>query len=51
MLKFAESVAQATGRPLFSVSVSDIGLEPTQVESNLKILFELGAAWQAVMLL
>ncbi|KAH0548597.1 hypothetical protein GP486_007859, partial [Trichoglossum hirsutum] len=46
----AESVAQVAGRPLFSVSVSDVGLQPAQVEHNLEILFELAAAWQAVML-
>jgi hypothetical protein len=45
MLKIRlESVAQATRRPLLSVSVSNIGLEPTQVEHNLEVLFELAAA-------
>ncbi|KAI9795899.1 MAG: hypothetical protein M1833_006626 [Piccolia ochrophora] len=46
----AESVAQATGRPLFPVSVAEIGLEPTQVELNLGVMFELAASWQAVLL-
>lgn len=46
-----ESVAAATGMPLFSVSVSDIGLKPAEVERNLEMLFELAATWRAVMLL
>lgn len=49
--KITESVAAATGKPLFAVSVSDIGLKPAEVEHNLEILFELAATWRAVMLL
>ena len=44
-------MAKATGKPLFSVSPSDIGLEPSEVERNLGVLFELAAIWQAVTLL
>ncbi len=47
----SESVAKATGKPLFSVSVSDIGLKPSEVEHSLEVLFELAATWRAVMLL
>ncbi|MCJ1290409.1 hypothetical protein MMC34_001947 [Xylographa carneopallida] len=46
----AESVAKVTGKPLFSVSVSDIGLKPAEVENNLEVLFELAANWRAVLL-
>ena len=46
----AESVAKVTGKPLFSVSVSDIGLKPAEVEHNLEVLFELAATWRAVLL-
>ncbi|KAL9635582.1 MAG: hypothetical protein Q9164_003364 [Protoblastenia rupestris] len=46
----AESVAKATGKPLFAVGVSEIGLKPTEVERKLEVLFELAATWQAVML-
>jgi hypothetical protein len=46
-----ESVAQLAGKPLFSVSPSDIGLNPADVEHNLEALFELAARWQAVLLL
>jgi len=47
----AESVAQATGKPLFSVSVSDIGLKPDEVENKLAKIFNLAARWEAVLLL
>ncbi|MCJ1383606.1 hypothetical protein MMC17_006720 [Xylographa soralifera] len=46
----AESVAKVTGKPLFSVSVSDIGLKPVEVENNLEVIFELAATWRAVLL-
>ena len=46
-----ESVARATGKPMFAVGVGDIGLEPSEVEHNLEVLFELAATWRAVMLL
>ncbi|KAF2107678.1 aaa family ATPase [Lophiotrema nucula] len=46
----AESVAQATGKPLFSVSVSDIGMKPDEVENKLAEIFSLAARWEAVLL-
>jgi SpoVK/Ycf46/Vps4 family AAA+-type ATPase len=46
----AESVAQLAGKPLFSVSPSDIGLNAAEVEENLEVLFELAARWRAVLL-
>ena len=46
-----ESVAEASGKPLFAVGVSDIGLNPREVEHRLQVLFELAATWRAVMLL
>ncbi|KAI9771917.1 MAG: hypothetical protein M1839_002700 [Geoglossum umbratile] len=46
----AESVAQAARKPLFSVTVADIGLEPADVEMNLRKLFDLANAWEAVLL-
>lgn len=45
-----ESVAQLAGKPLFSVGVSDIGLNPEDVERNFEALFELAANWRAVLL-
>jgi hypothetical protein len=47
----AESVAQATGKPLFTVSVSDIGMKPDEVEGKLAVIFNLAARWEAVLLL
>ncbi|PVH93368.1 P-loop containing nucleoside triphosphate hydrolase protein [Periconia macrospinosa] len=46
----AESVASLTGKPLFSITTSDIGLSPADVEHNLESLFELAARWHAVLL-
>ncbi|KAL3440015.1 P-loop containing nucleoside triphosphate hydrolase protein [Aspergillus insuetus] len=45
-----ESVARATNKPLFTVSVSDIGLVPQKVEGNLEKVFILAARWEAVLL-
>lgn len=46
-----EAVAQVTRKPLFAVSVADIGLEPSEVEKNLSKLFNLAARWKAILLL
>ena len=46
-----ESVAQVTNKPLFSVSVADIGLEPSLVDRRLSRLFNLATLWKAVLLL
>lgn len=47
----AESVALLAGKPLFSVGVSDIGLEGSKVEANLQKVFDLAGLWEAVLLL
>jgi hypothetical protein len=41
----------AIDKPLFTVSVSDIGLDPQKVEGNLEKVFILAARWEAVLLL
>jgi SpoVK/Ycf46/Vps4 family AAA+-type ATPase len=46
----AESVAQNAGRPLFSISLSDIRMDAAEGEHNLEPLFELEARWRAVLL-
>lgn len=46
----AESVASLVGKPLFSVGVSDIGLEGSKVETNLQKVFDLAGLWEAVLL-
>ncbi|KAL8650961.1 MAG: hypothetical protein Q9226_004928 [Calogaya cf. arnoldii] len=45
-----ESVAQTTNKPLFAVSVADVGLRPADVEVNLEQLFNLASLWKAVLL-
>ncbi|CAI6341353.1 unnamed protein product [Periconia digitata] len=47
----AEVVARATGKPLFSVSVADVGTQAKHVESNLSRIFTLATRWKAILLL
>ena len=46
----AESVAEATGRPLLKVSMADIGVDVINVEQRLDTIFQLASAWEAVLL-
>ncbi|SMQ47334.1 unnamed protein product [Zymoseptoria tritici ST99CH_3D7] len=46
----AETIAEATGKPLFVVSVAEIGLDASQAEKNLDRMFSLAGAWEAVLL-
>lgn len=47
----AETVAQATGRPLFVVSVAEIGLDASRAERKLEKVFSLATRWQAILLI
>jgi len=47
----AESVAKSTGKPLFSIGVSDIGVDSEKAEKNLRRFFKLATEWEAVMLI
>ncbi|KAK3399130.1 hypothetical protein B0T20DRAFT_497259 [Sordaria brevicollis] len=47
----AETIAIAARKPLFSVSVADVGTEAKHVESNLARIFALATSWQAILLL
>ena len=47
----AESVALMAGKPLFSIGVSDIGIDGDKVEANLQKVFDLAGNWEAVLLL
>ncbi|KAI5460478.1 hypothetical protein BGZ63DRAFT_464601 [Mariannaea sp. PMI_226] len=47
----AETIAIATRKPLFSVSVADVGTKATHVESNLSRIFSLATKWQAILLI
>jgi hypothetical protein len=46
----AESLAVLTDKPLYSVSMADIGLSPRTVESNLRRIFDLATHWKAILL-
>jgi SpoVK/Ycf46/Vps4 family AAA+-type ATPase len=46
----AESLALLSGKPLYSVSMSDVGTSPTVVEKNLIRVFELATHWKALLL-
>ncbi|EED20799.1 26S protease regulatory subunit, putative [Talaromyces stipitatus ATCC 10500] len=46
----AETIAKATGKPLFVVSVAEIGLDASKAERNLDQMFYLAGKWEAVLL-
>ena len=46
----AETIAEATGKPLFIVSVAEIGLDASKAEKNLEQMFYLAGKWEAVLL-
>lgn len=46
----AETIAEATGKPLFVVSVAEIGLDASRAERNLEQMFYLAGKWEAVLL-
>jgi len=47
----AEAVAQANGKPLFSITCGDLGLTPKDVETALRGIFRLAHNWDCVLLL
>ena len=47
----AEAVAQANGKPLFTITAGDVGLAPDKVEAALRRIFRLAHAWDCVLLL
>lgn len=47
----AETISTATRKPLFSVSVADVGTDPKKVEGNLDKIFALATKWQAILLM
>jgi SpoVK/Ycf46/Vps4 family AAA+-type ATPase len=46
----AETIAEGTGKPLFVVSVAEIGLDAAKAERNLQQMFDLASAWGAILL-
>jgi hypothetical protein len=47
----AETIALATGRPLLTISVAEIGIDYQQTEKNLTDVFVDAARWEAVLLM
>ncbi|CBX91215.1 hypothetical protein LEMA_P067230.1 [Plenodomus lingam JN3] len=47
----AETIAVATRKPLFSISVADVGTKARHVEANLSKIFSLATKWQAILLI
>ncbi|PNP47425.1 hypothetical protein TGAMA5MH_01244 [Trichoderma gamsii] len=47
----AETISLSTGKPLFSISVADVGTRARHVESNLSKIFSLATTWQAILLI
>ncbi|KAI1147740.1 hypothetical protein F4825DRAFT_129632 [Nemania diffusa] len=47
----AETIAVAAGKPLFSISVADVGTKAKHVESNLSKIFSLATHWKAILLI
>lgn len=47
----AETVAEDLRRPLYSISVGELGTDPDQLESRLREILDLATIWNAVLLL
>lgn len=47
----AETIAVAAKKPLFSISVADVGTKAKNVESNLSRIFALATSWHAILLM
>lgn len=47
----AEAVAEVLERPLYSVSVGELGTDPEKLEKSLRTILEVSVAWNAVVLL
>jgi len=44
-------MAIAAKKPLFPVSVTDVGTKAQNVERNLEKIFDLAAQWEAILLM
>ena len=47
----AEALASDSGKSLFKVGISDIGLNAAQAEKKLRDIFELAEAWNVILLM
>ena len=47
----AETVAELLRRPLYSVSIGELGTDPDQLEKRLREILDIATTWNAVLLL
>ena len=47
----AEAVAEVLRRPLYSVSVGELGITPRELEESLRTILDVAQTWNAVLLL
>jgi hypothetical protein len=47
----AEAIAQANGKPLFKITVGDLGMTPDKLEISLREIFRLASIWDCILLL
>ncbi|KAK4160417.1 hypothetical protein QBC43DRAFT_219845 [Cladorrhinum sp. PSN259] len=47
----AEAIAQASGKPLFKITVGDLGMTPEKLETSLREIFRLASIWDCILLL
>ncbi|MCK5020931.1 MAG: AAA family ATPase [Candidatus Peribacteraceae bacterium] len=47
----AEAVAEELERPLYSVTIGELGIDPDQLEERLRQVLEMAEIWNAVLLL
>lgn len=47
----AETVAEKLKRPLYAISVGELGVNPTELESALREILDVATMWNAVLLL
>ncbi len=47
----AEALAEEMGRPLYAISVGELGTDPVQLEASLRTILEMASIWKSVILL
>jgi hypothetical protein len=47
----AEAIVQANGKPLFKITVGDLGMTPERLEISLREIFRLASIWDCILLL
>ncbi|KAK3312952.1 aaa family ATPase, partial [Apodospora peruviana] len=47
----AEAIAKANGKPLFKITVGDLGMTPENLETSLREIFRLASIWDCILLL